>query len=187
MLEEKKKKLKKEIKELREKTNDKDLSEFNQNLTVAYLDNDLVKVKYIQEDIDRNGFKLEFVPIKQQITVWHKEAYPDKNGEEKVLLVSFDPGSLARHTHIQMLLYLLLHKFLSDKFGEMPILPLLVLDSADQTIQSEYFEIIYPKLVEYAKKIGIQLIFMSKELPDSVDRKDLIDLSDGLNPYHVRK
>lgn len=37
------------------------------------------------------------------------------------------------------------------------------------------------------KKIGIQLIFMSKELPDSVDRKDLIDLSDGLNPYHVRK
>lgn len=52
----------------------------------------------------------------------------------------------------QMLLYLLLHKFLSDKFGEMPILPLLVLDSADQTIQSEYFEIIYPKLVEYAKK-----------------------------------
>lgn len=187
MLEEKKKKLKKEIKELREKTNDKDLSEFNQNLTAAYLDNDLVKVKYIQEDIDRNGFKLEFVPIKQQITVWHKEAYPDKNGEEKVLLVSFDPGSLARHTHIQMLLYLLLHKFLSDKFGEMPILPLLVIDSADQTIQSEYFEIIYPKLVEYAKKIGIQLIFMSKELPDSVDRKDLIDLSDGLNPYHVRK
>lgn len=177
--------LKKEIKELREKTDAEDLNEFNQVLTTTYLDKELAEVKYLKEDLERNGFRLEFVPIKQQVTVWHKESYPDKNGETKELFVSFDPGSLARHTHIQMLLYLLLLKFLNDKFGEMPILPILVIDSADQTIQSEYFEKIYPKLVGYAKKIGVQLIFMSKELPDSVEKEDIIDLTNGLNPYHV--
>lgn len=177
--------LKKEIKELREKTDAKDLNAFNQNLTATYLDKELVEVKYVKEDIDRNGFKFEFVPTKQQITVWHKESYIDKNGETKEVSVSFDPGSLARHTHIQMLLYLLLLKYLNEKFGEMPILPILVIDSADQTIQSEYFEKIYPKLVGCAKEIGVQLIFMSKELPNSVDKEDLLDLSNGLNPYHV--
>lgn len=176
--------IKKDIKELRQKTDSKQLEEFNNNLTNSYLNVELKEISFIDEDLVRNKFYLEFVPEKQQIAVWHNEIITSKDGSEQPIRVSFDPGSLARHTYIQMLLYLGLHRYLKEYFSEMPILPLLVIDSADQTIQNVYFEKIYPKLVDYAKEYNIQLIFLSKELPNTVDKNEVVDLSGGLNPFH---
>lgn len=176
--------IKKDIKELKQKADSEQLEDFNNNLTMSYLDVELKGISFINEDLVRNKFYLEFIPGKQEIAVWHNEIVTSKDGSEQSIKVSFDPGSLARHTYIQMLLYLGLHRYLKDYFSEMPILPLLVIDSADQTIQNVYFEKIYPKLVAYAKDYNIQLIFLSKEIPNTVDKNDVVDLSGGLNPFH---
>lgn len=61
-----------------------------------------------------------------------------------------------------------------------------MIDSADQSMEGESFDEIYPSLVEIAKDIGIQTIFMSKYKPNTVDDADLIDITTGLNPFHLR-
>ena len=38
--------------------------------------------------------------------------------------------------------------------------------------------------IEIAKNIGIQTIFVSKFRPAAVKDEDLIDITDGLNPFH---
>ena len=65
-------------------------------------------------------------------------------------------------------------------------LPILIIDSADQPMEDKSFEEIYPSLVEEAKEIGIQTIFISKSKPGTVEDKDLVDITEGLNPFHQR-
>lgn len=60
------------------------------------------------------------------------------------------------------------------------------MDSPDQPMQPESFEEIYPTLVNTANKIGVQTIFFSKVKPNSVNDKDLIDICNGLNPFHQK-
>lgn len=38
----------------------------------------------------------------------------------------------------------------------------------------------------YAKKIGVQTIFISKEKLRSVGDEELIDICDGFNPFHKK-
>ena len=38
-----------------------------------------------------------------------------------------------------------------------------------------------------ANEIGIQTVFFSKVKPKVVENKDLIDISDGLNPFHQKR
>jgi len=40
--------------------------------------------------------------------------------------------------------------------------------------------------VEVAKSIGVQTIFISKYKPTTVSEEDLVDITDGLNPFHQR-
>ena len=51
-------------------------------------------------------------------------------------------------------------------------------------MEDKSFEEIYPSLIEIAKNIGVQTIFVSKAKPATVNDDDLIDITDGLNPFH---
>ena len=46
------------------------------------------------------------------------------------------------------------------------------------------FEKVYPVLIEMAEKVGIQTIFLSKDMIGGIEDADLIDISDGLNKFH---
>ena len=89
--------IKKDIKELKQKADSEQLEDFNNNLTMSYLDVELKGISFINEDLVRNKFYLEFIPGKQEIAVWHNEIVTSKDGSEQSIKVSFDPGSLARH------------------------------------------------------------------------------------------
>ena len=66
-------------------------------------------------------------------------------------------------------------------------MPVLIMDSPDQAMEPESFEEIYPTIIKVANEIGIQTVFFSKVKPKVVENKDLIDISDGLNPFHQKR
>lgn len=76
-------------------------------------------------------------------------------------IVNYMPGSMARQTHIQMLVYLTMFEYLNKNFRGFIYMPLLVIDSANQPMGVDSFEKVYPVLIEMAKEVGIQTIFLS--------------------------
>ena len=167
--------LRKEIKEIKNNYSQKGIKDFNNRLTQLYLENDVTGVPYLNDDRNEEQFSLAFDPFSQVLVAKH---------EEGGVVVSYTPGSMARHNHLQMLVYLCMHEYLHERFTNFIYLPILIIDSADQPMEERSFEEIYPSLIETAKKIGIQTIFISKVRPGTVKDEDLIDITEGLNPFH---
>ncbi len=114
----------------------------------------------------------------QVLVAYHKEGEAD---------VAFTPGSMARHNHLQLLVYLCMLEYLHEKFERFIYMPVLIMDSPDQAMEPESFEEIYPTIIKAANEIGIQTVFFSKVKPIVVENKDLIDICDGLNPFHQKR
>lgn len=167
--------LRKEIKELKNSYSQKGIKDFNDRLTQMYLESEVTGVPYLNDDRKEEQFSLSFDPFSQVLVAKHKE------GEA---VVSYTPGSMARHNHLQLLVYLCMLEYLHENFCEFIYLPILIIDSADQPMEEKSFEEIYPSLIEIAKNIGVQTIFVSKAKPATVNDDDLIDITDGLNPFH---
>ncbi len=170
-------KIRKEIKELKNNYSKKAIDGFNKRLTDMYLKSDAKNVKYLNEDRAEEHFNLKFDPFSQVLLAYHKEGDAD---------VAFTPGSMARHNHLQLLVYLCMLEYLHEKFADFIYLPVLIMDSPDQAIEHESFEEIYPTLIKVANEIGIQTIFFSKEKINTVADEDLIDICAGLNPFHKK-
>lgn len=166
--------LKKEIKELKSSFNQKKINDFNKRLTEIYLESGL-EIQHLQDDIREEGFALEFDPFRLCLSAKHKK------GDN---IVNYMPGSMARQTHIQMLVYLTMFEYLNKNFSGFIYMPLLVIDSANQPMGVDSFEKVYPVLIEMAEKVGIQTIFLSKDMIGGIKDADLIDISDGLNKFH---
>lgn len=170
-------KLKKEIKELKNNYSQKDINEFNKRLTEMYLKSEIKNVKYLNDDKMQVNFFLKFDPFSQVLVAYHKEGNVD---------VAFTPGSMARHNHLQLLVYLCMLEYLHKKFKNFIYMPILIMDSPDQAMEQESFEEIYPTLIKVANEIGIQTIFFSKVKINGIDGKNLINICDGLNPFHQK-
>lgn len=166
--------LKKKIKELKSSYNQKKIDNFNKRLSEIYLQSDL-EIQHIQDDVQEEGFALEFDPFRLCLSAKHKK------GDN---IVNFMPGSMARQTHIQMLVYLTMFEYLSNNFKGFIYMPVLIIDSANQPMGVDSFEKVYPVLVDMAEEIGIQTIFLSKDKITGLDPKDVIDISEGLNRFH---
>lgn len=166
--------LQREIKELRSSFNQSKISGFNERLSEIYLRNDLA-IQHLEDDLKEDSFSLEFDPFRLCLFAKHKV-------EERV--VRFMPGSMARQTHIQMLVYLTMFVYLKENFSGFIYMPLLVIDSANQPMGTDSFEKVYPVIIEMAEKIGIQTMFLSKDKINGINPNDLIDISDGLNKFH---
>ena len=142
-----------------------------------YLKSNIKNVKYLKEDRAEPNFSLKFDPFSQVLVAYHREGSAD---------VSYTPGSMARHNHLQLLVYLCMLEYLHDKFRNFIYLPVLIMDSPDQPMESPAFEEVYPTIMEVAKEIGIQTIFVSKVKPNCINGSDLIDIRSGFNPFHQR-
>jgi len=175
VLEEQVLKAKKEIKDLKNNYSQKAVNDFNKRLTEMYLDSAVKNVQYLNDDRNQVDFFLKFDPFSQVLVAYHKEGKAD---------VAFTPGSMARHNHLQLLVYLCMLEYLHKNFKNFICLPILIMDSPDQPMEPESFEEIYPSLIKVANEIGIQTIFISKVKPDVVEQRDLIDIRTGFNPFH---
>lgn len=123
------------------------------------------------------NFSLRFDPFSQVLVAYHKDGDAD---------VAYIPGSMARHNHLQLLVYLCMLEYLHDNFEGFIYLPVLIMDSPDQSMEPESFEEVYPTLFKAANSMDVQTIFLSKVRPKVVDNKDLIDIRGGLNPFHQK-
>ena len=177
LLTEQAKALRKEIKDIKNNYSQRDIKDFNDRLTKMYLENNVTGVPYLNDDRNEEQFSLAFDPFSQVLVAKHKE------GE---VIVSYTPGSMARHNHLQLLVYLCMLEFLHKNFEDFIYLPILIIDSADQAMEDVSFEEIYPSLIEVAQSVGVQTIFISKYKPTSVQDSDLIDMTGGFNPFHQR-
>lgn len=169
--------IKKEIRELKNNFSQKTINDFNSRLTEMYLKSNVKNVQYLNDDRGELDFALQFDPFSQVLVAYHRE------GEARV---AYTPGSMARHNHLQLLVYLCMLEYLHEKFNNFIYLPILIMDSPDQPMESTSFEEIYPTIIEVANEIGIQTIFISKIKMNCVKESDLIDISIGLNPFHQK-
>ena len=177
-VEEEIKQTRKAIKELKNSYSQKGIKDFNNCLNKMYLHSEVQNVGYLDEDRKYESFSLEFDPFSQTVIARHKD------GDA---IISYMPGSMARHNHIQMLVYLCMFDYLYKNFRDFIYLPVLIIDSADQSMEDNSFDEIYPSLIKMAQSIGIQTIFISKHLPTYIKQEDLTDISGGLNPFHLRR
>jgi len=167
-------KLKKEIKELKADFNQTKIKKFNEQLTDLYLKSG-IDVKHLVEDQQDTNFSLDFDPFRLCLFATHTEQNQ---------FARFMPGSMTRQTHLQMLIYLNMFRYLNDNFPDFIYLPLLVIDSANQPMGIDIFREVYPTIISVADAIGIQTIFMSKDRIDGISADDFIDISGGLNKFH---
>lgn len=171
------KELKKEIKIISKNFSEEVLDNFNKDLTKMYrsFSND---ISYVEDDFKNKNFKLYFNPFKLLLSIQF-----EVKKEEEYRIVQ--PGSMARQTQLQILTYLEMFKLLGEKFPNLPYLPVLIMDSVNQPMESEKFNTIYHRIIEFADEIGIQTIFLSKD--KLFDIKEDYDISKGLNQFHDRK
>ncbi|MDL2272975.1 hypothetical protein LJC34_00225 [Oscillospiraceae bacterium OttesenSCG-928-G22] len=169
--------LKSEIKTLKSAFNKKEIDTFNSRLSKLYLESGL-HVKYLTEDIQDPGFALEFEPFKLCLFASHKKGN---------IVERFMPGSMARQTHLQILVYLSMFDYLQKHFADFIYMPLLIIDSANQPMGIESFREVYPTIVAFAEEIGLQTIFLSKDNIEGISDDDFIDVSGGLNKFHKQK
>lgn len=166
--------LKNEIKTLRNAFDQKKINKFNKRLTEVYLENKL-DIKHLKEDLEEINFSIEFDPFRLCLFAKHT-----KNGNEE----KFMPGSMARQTHLQILVYLTMFEYLNHSFKGFIHMPLLIIDSANQPMGIESFEKFYPVFIKMAEEIGVQTIFTSKDKISGIKSEDFIDISNGLNKFH---
>ena len=174
-LENTQKQIKTEIKNLRNSFNRANVDYFNQVINEIYLNNNL-DIKHLNEDRNTKGFKIMMDPMRLAL-------YMQRRNEEDVL-ETYDPGSLARQTHIQIAVYLGLIKYIKTKFEGLIYMPLLVIDSADQSMTFETGRLLYQDILKWAEELEIQTIFLSKEQLISAEDKNCINISGGLNKFH---
>lgn len=169
--------LKNEIKALKSAFNKKEIDAFNSHLTKLYLESGL-NVKHLIEDTQDPGFALEFEPFKLCLFASHKK------GD---IVERFMPGSMARQTHLQILVYLSMFDYLQKHFADFIYMPVLIIDSANQPMGIESFREVYPTIVTFADEIGLQTVFLSKDNIEGIPDSDFIDVSGGLNKFHDQK
>lgn len=178
--------LKEIIKNLNNNFDKRNIDLFNKYLLNEYKKDE--DIEYVSSDLKKKDFKIEFNPLIISLEVSYlKKINTNSNGEESNI-INYTPGSMARQTHLQILTYLSMFKYLKDNFEGLPYLPLLVMDSVNQPFENKNFNKFYPHIIEIANKVGIQTIFMSKEDVSGINNSDKIILTKGkgLNPFHEK-
>lgn len=176
-LEETQKKLKAEIKNLRNSFKRENVDYFNRIINAMYLDNDM-DIKHLNEDRATKGFQILMDPLRLAL-------YMQRRNEEDAVEV-YNPGSLARQAHIQIVVYLGMIKYIKEKFKGLIYMPILVIDSADQCMNSESAKLLYQDIIKRATELEIQTIFLSKDKLIDIHSTDCIDISSGLNKFHKK-
>ena len=166
--------MKKEIKNLKTSFDQSKIKRFNSQLTELYIGNEL-KVKHLEEDRKETDFSLEFDPFR--LCLFASKVEDDRE-------THFTPGSMTRQTHLQMLIYLNMFRYLKENFPDFICLPLLIIDSANQPMGIDVFKEVYPTIVALADEFGVQTIFMSKDRLEDIPEEDFINISSGLNKFH---
>ncbi len=148
----------------------------NKFLTKYYL-NMPKELSFVDEDLKRRDFSLEFIPMKMETIGIEKEIIGSE--EEYVRSVEFIPGSKARQACWQIITFIGLHLFIKDEFPSLPLIPVIIVDGINEPFDKN-FDIAYKYLSDLCNAKGIQFISMSTVKLDL----NILDISKGLNSRH---
>ena len=150
------KKLEKEIQNLKKDFNYNSITYLNNELNLFYKNN-LKEIDFIKDDIKDSDLTFSFDPNKISIHSTKKD-----NSD-------FFSGSKARATVLQVILMLLVHKYIQQNFPDLPLLPILMFDTIDQPFDnSTNFNIFYKEFIKYADQINVQTIITTKTNLDNI-------------------
>lgn len=178
-LEETKKSLDAQIKKIKESINASNSRELNNFIQKIYLAMPK-ELTFVEEDLGRKKFTMEFVPSKIE-TIGKEVEFIQRDGEEIETTVEFVPGSKARQTCWQIITYLGLHVFAKKIYPSLPLIPILIVDAINEPFDDK-FEIAFNYLANVCSKNGLQLICTSTK---NVSSTNVVDISKGLNSKHV--
>lgn len=159
------KKLEKDIQNLKKDFNDNSVTYLNDELNSFYKNN-LKEIDFIKDDIKDSDLTFSFDPNKISIHSTKKD-----NSD-------FFSGSKARATVLQVILMLLVHKYIQQTFPDLPVMPILMFDTIDQPFDnSNNFNIFYNEFIKYADQINVQTIITTKtslnDIPANVEILEL--------------
>lgn len=159
------KKLEKDIQNLKKDFNYNSVTYLNDELNSFYKNN-LKEIDFIKDDIKDSDLAFSFDPSKISIHSTKKD-----NSD-------FFSGSKARATVLQVILMLLVHKYIQQSFPDLPVLPILMFDTIDQPFDnSNNFNIFYKEFIKYADQINVQTIITTKtslnDIPANVEILEL--------------
>lgn len=177
ILEDTQKRLKAEIKTLKNSFNKENVNYFNKIINTIYTDNNM-DIKHLNEDRVTKEFRILMDPLRLAL-------YMQRRNEDDAIEI-YNPGSLARQTHIQIAVYFAMVKYIKERFKGLIYMPLLVIDSADQCMTSESAKLLYQDIIKRASELEIQTIFLSKDKLIDIHSADCIDISSGLNKFHKK-
>lgn len=137
-------------------------------------------VDFAKEDLNKNGFSMDFNPIETSIV--GNRFLKDEDKEKSVYI----PGSMARQTTWQILGYLTNLKILIDNFEELPFFRILVIDGINQPFDENpnTYPEVFKLIRDISLEIGVQLIVVSTIDRSLIDEGKQIDLSGGFNKAH---
>lgn len=149
-------KLEKDIQNLKKDFNDNSITYLNNELNSFYKNN-LKEIDFIKDDIKDSDLTFSFDPNKISIHSTKKD-----NSD-------FFSGSKARATVLQVILMLLVHKYIQQTFPDLPVMPILMFDTIDQPFDnSNNFNIFYKEFIKYANQINLQTIITTKTSLDDI-------------------
>lgn len=161
--------LKNDIKKLKNDDSKKEIDDFSYDITSLYLSGVAVS-PFILTDSKELGFKIQYIkkgnvlqPVRKKILM--------QDGMEKELIENYFPGSMARHTVMQLCGYLAYLKKIiaSDIF---PIIPFLVIDHISKSFDVDNKKAVGLIINNALKDIGedkLQIFMFDTELADAFD------------------
>lgn len=172
--------LKDDIRELKNDDSNVEIENFSTSITSIYLSG-RDSSNFILNDSERKGFKIRYAKKGNVLQPKETKTFI-KDGKETDVEVNYFPGSMARHTAMQLCGYLtFLKKMLSsDKF---PIIPFLVIDHISKSFDDDNKKAIGSIINAVLNDIGkdkLQIFMFDTEQAeafgiDSACSKDLIE------------
>lgn len=163
-----------------------DLSNYITELYKSASNNDENKEFFVNEDLKEKGFKIRYIKRGNILQPTRKEEFL-YNGKKEIKSVNYCPGSLARHTLIQLCGYF---GFLKMLLGKYPLIPILVIDHVSKPFDETNIKLLGPVITKAIDDIGkdkLQIFLFDDEdcndldlIPDHYE--DLIKTGENETP-----
>lgn len=159
--------LKSEVKRLKNDDSVSEIKKFSDEVTFLYHSAKDAS-SFVNDDFDKNGFRIQYLK-KGNVLQPMERIVSEKNGIKESIDVNYFPGSMARHTMIQLCGYLaFLKKLIAE--NRYPLIPLLVIDHISKSFDDDNKKAvnsIIQKAISNIGKENLQIFMFDTESAES--------------------
>lgn len=185
------KELRKSLRELQNQDDNSKIRQLSDYINELYFACTSISA-FVNDDCSKNKFRIEYIKKGNIISPTVKETV---NGDE--VTVSYDVGSLARHTLMQLNAYLSFLKFILED-ERSPIIPFLVIDHISKPFDKENLRTIGTVICKFIEDIGkdnVQIIIFDDKDPSALNiTPDVLchlqneeESKSGFNPFFFKE